>query len=54
MGGREDCALDILADKELEVPQIIGSRGLKTIDDRIRLVVLLAHLAFLDQVSSSD
>lgn len=53
MGGCEDCALDLLAGEELEVPQIIGSRGLETIDDRIRLIVLLAHLAFLDQVSSS-
>lgn len=54
MGGHENRALEVLGGEQLEVPQIIGSCGLETIDDRIRLVVCLAHLSLLDQVSSSD
>ena len=54
VGGHEDCAFEVLGGEKLEVPQIIGSCGLETINNRIRLVDFLAHLTLLDQIGSSD
>lgn len=49
----EHCALHVLAAEELEVPQIIDSGSLEAVNNRIRLLVFLDDLTFLNEISPS-